>query len=66
MLTEEGKNDPSVPPAILIEHVQRCHIFLANLFGIIDQFYCFEPPEIRSQVYLVLAISTRLGVARVV
>jgi hypothetical protein len=35
ILTKEGENDPCIPPAILIEHVQWRYIFFADLF----QFY---------------------------
>jgi hypothetical protein len=62
MLTKEGENDPSIPPAILIEYVQWCNIFLANLFG---SDVLFLDTRDSGRACLVLAISTSLSVARV-
>jgi hypothetical protein len=65
MLTKEGENDPSVLPAILIEYVQWCNIFLANLIGIIRSVVLFLDTRDPSRACLVLAISTSLSVTRV-
>jgi hypothetical protein len=64
MLTKESEYDPSVPPAILVEHVQRYYIFLANLSNVIVSTIVSRP-EIQSQACLVLTIPTSLGVARI-
>jgi hypothetical protein len=65
ILTKEGENDPCIPPAILIDHVQWRYIFFADLFSLLDQSYFVLAQTSRSQACLVLAISTSLGVARV-
>ncbi len=54
ILTEEGENDPSIPPAILVEHVQWRYVFFTNLFSVVDQLYYFfdtRNPEVKLALY---------------